>query len=208
MGKLFYVDMDDLTKIEAALDMARDKSRMVLKAAINNAAKQTEGSMVDKARDKYRYKKGTKGDIREANSIKKAKAGDLAATIEAKGDVNEFLDFHVRPSTYFPGGKGAPSWVKARVLRNGDFHKIALRPGADGDKYKGFVIKYRSGHLALAQRVPGKRMESKPDKEFVKSLLSVSTPKMEETVYREEIDDDMYDILMKNIEEQMKRYIK
>ena len=51
-------------------------------------------------------------------------------------------------------------------------------------------------------------MESKPDKEFVKSLLSVSTPKMEETVYREEIDDDMYDILMKNIEEQMKRYIK
>ena len=203
----FCVNMDDLMEIESALGKAKDKSKMVLKTAINNAAKQTENSMVDKTKAKYRYKRGTKGDIRAANTVHKAKVSNMAASIEAKGRVNEFLSFYVRPSAYFPGGKGAPKWVKARVLRRSAFHKIALRPEASGDKYKAFVIQYHSGHQALAQRVPGKKMSSKPKKEFVKSLLSVSTPKMEETVYKEEIDEDMYDLLQRNIQEQIQRFL-
>lgn len=203
----FYVDMDNLTEIEAALGKARDKSKVILKAAINNAAKQTENSMVDKAKAKYRYKKGNKGDIREANTVKKANVGKLEATVEAKGSVNELLDFHVQPSTYFPGGKGAPEWVKARALRASKLAKVALCPTASKDKYKGFVIRYHSGHFALAQRIPGKRMRSKPYKEAVKSLLSISTPKMEEMAYRVEIEEDMHDILQRNIQEQIQRFL-
>lgn len=206
--KNFFVDMDGLEEIEAALGMAKDKSKVILKAAINNTAKQTENSMVDKAKAKYRYKKGRKGDIREVNTIKKAKAGHMEASVEASGPVNELLDFHVQPATYFPGGRGAPRWVMARALRNSKLSKVALRPNAVGDKYKGFVIRYRSGHYALAQRVPGKKMKSNPVKEAVKSLLSVSTPKMEEKVYHAEIEDGMYDILQRNIQEQMQRFLR
>ena len=51
-------------------------------------------------------------------------------------------------------------------------------------------------------------MEKDPRKEAVKSLLSISTPKAEETVYKEEIDPDMYDILQRNIREQIQKFLK
>lgn len=212
MSTHFYVQMDSLKEIEAALGMTRDKSKLILKAAINNAAKQTEKGMAEGTKKKYHYGGRTGGasntiaDIKKANTVRKAKVSDLAAAVEAKGPVNELLGFHVTPSLYVPGG-GYPEWYKAKVLRNGKLHKVALRPNAGGDKYKGFIIQYKSGHYALAQRVPGKRMKSDPRKEAVKSLLSISTPKAEETVYKEEIDADMYDILQKNIQEQIQRFL-
>ncbi len=198
------VEMEDLLKIESKLNMSRDKSKLILRNAINNTAKQTEKRMADGAKARYRYKK----DIRKANSIEKTNTKKLSATIRAKGAVNELLDFYVQPSTYYPGGRGAPKWVKARVLRGAKLSRIALRPEAHRDKYKGFVVKYPTGHMALAQRVPGKYMKSKPKKELLRSLISISTPKMEETVYKEEIAEEMYDLLEKNIEEQMKRFLK
>ena len=45
----FQVEMQDLTQIESALGMARDKSKMVLRTAINNTAKQTVTLLVDEA---------------------------------------------------------------------------------------------------------------------------------------------------------------
>ena len=202
------VEMEDLLKIESALNMTRDKSKMILRNAINNTAKQTESRMADEAKSRYRYKKGNKSDIRKANSIEKASARKLSSTIRAKGPVNELLAFHVQPGAYYPGGKGAPKWVRARVLRGSRLSRIALRPGASGDKYKGFVVRYPTRHMALAQRVPGEHMKSNPRKERLRSLLSISTPKMEETVYKEEISEGMYDLLEKNIEEQMKKFLK
>ena len=215
MSTHFYVQMDSLKEIEAALGMTRDKSKLILKAAINNAAKQTNKSMVKETKKKYGYKRGggsedtvtnTVDKMKAANKVNKAKSGNLSASVEVKGPVNELLGFHVTPSLYVPGG-GYPEWYKAKVLRNGKLHKVALRPNAGGDKYKGFIIQYKSGHYALAQRVPGKRMKNNPRKEAVKSLLSISTPKAEETVYKEEIDADMYDILQKNIQEQIQRFL-
>ena len=202
----FQVEMQDLTEIESALGMTKDKSKMVLRTAINNAAKQTENRMVTEAKTKYRYKNATKADIRKANDTKKAKVSNMAATITATGPTNELLDFRVKPSTYYPGGKGAPKMVYAKTLKSGSFKPVVLRPGAVGDQYKGFVVQYESGHYALAQRVPGSHMKKKPWKEALKSLLSLSAPKMEEKVYDDSISDDMNDILMKNIQEQILRY--
>lgn len=204
----FQVEMQDLTQIEAALGMMKDKSKMVLRTAINNAAKQTENSMVDGAKSRFRYKSGTKGDIRAANKITKAKTSALYAMVEAQGPVNELLDFMVRPSTYFRGGRGAPKWVKVRARRDSSLAKLALRPGASGDQYKGFVIRYRNGHLAIAQRVPGKRMRSNYRKEAVKSLYSSSTPKMEEIAYNEDVSGKVNDMLHRNIQEQIQRLLK
>lgn len=202
-----HVEMDDLIEIEKALGMAKDKSKMVLRAAINNAAKQTEKGMVDSANEKYRFKSGKK-DIRKANSVRKAKARDLSALVEARGPLNELLDFHVTPIIYVPGG-GYPEWYKARALRGGELKNIALRPDAAGDKYKGFIIRYKSGHYALAQRVPGKRMKSNPKKEAVKSLLSLSTPKAEEVVFHEQnMSEQIYDLLQESIQEQIHRFLR
>ena len=204
---MIYVEMEGLHELESDLGMMRDKSSIVLRSAINNTAKAVNNEMVEGAHKKYIYKK-KKADIKSANTIKKATVGRLESKISAVGPSNELLDFRVSPSTYFPGSKGAPRWIKARAMRSELFKRIALRPNATGDKYKAFVVKYKSGHYALAQRVPGKRMNSKPWKEAVKSLLSLSVPKMEAVSYDENLEGTVEDILAENITQSIEKFLK
>ena len=201
----FQVDMQDLTEIEAALGMTKDKSKLVLRAAINNAAKQIEKQMVDETNATYKFQ-GRKAGIKSANTIKKATVGRMEATIKAKGPANELLDFQVSPRTYFPAGRGAPKWVKSRGRKDRKLTRVARFPSASGDKYKGFVVKFKSGHLAMVERVPGKSMRGKPHKEAIESLYSIATPKMEEVSYRDKIEADVPDILEKCIEAQIIRF--
>ena len=205
-----YVEMGDLREIEKALGMAKDKSRVILRAAINNAAKQLEGGMVEGARKRYRFK-GGKSQIRKANTVRKASVSRLSAIVSAKGRANSLTYFDVTPMVYVPGGWNPIEWYRARVLRQGRLERIAARPYARGDKYKGFIIRFtnRTGpeHYALAERVPGKRMKSNPRKEAVKSLSAISTPQAEEAAYRYEMGGDVEGILMKSIQEQMYRFL-
>lgn len=203
----FQVEMEDLTQIEAALGMARDKSRMVLRAAINNSAKEIEKRMVDDTKRRYALK-GGKAKLREANKIHKATVAKLEAVIEAKGGALDLVDYQVSPPTYFPGSKGAPSWIKARVRKDNHLERMARRRGASGDKYKGFVVRYKSGHIAFAERVPGKAMKGNPAKEAIESLYSLAKPKAEEIAYMEYIHEDVNNILMKHIQSQMYRFLK
>nr|DAH89366.1 MAG TPA: minor tail protein Z [Caudoviricetes sp.] len=200
----FQIEMQDLTKIEAALGMTRDKSKIVLRSAINNAAKQIEKTMVKETKGRYVFKR----DIKSANSVKKATTRNMQAIITVRGTANELYDFQVRPQTYYPGSKGAPSWIKARGKKSGKLQRIAARMGTGGDQYKGFVVKYHSGHLAFAERVPGKKMRSDPKKEAIETLYSLATPKMEEVVYMDEIHEGVMDLLEKSIETQIYRYMR
>lgn len=200
------VNMDDLTEIESALGMAKDKSTMVLRTAINNTAKEAEKAISRTAKSRYAYKKGV-SDFRSANKIKKATTKDLAAIITMKGKTNEMLDFRVSPDTYYPGSKGAPSWIKGKIMRQGRLKKVALNPGGR-DRYKAFVVKYQSGHLAFAQRVPGSHMRSNSSKEAIKSLSAMAVPKMEEIAYTEVLPDNYIEnLLMTNIQAQIARYL-
>lgn len=204
----FDINMDDLTEIERALGMAKDKSKMVLRTAINNTAKELYVKVPNEAKKKYKYLSGTVSDMREANEpLQKATVRKLYVVFRAKGTVNELLDFTVKPRNYYPGSVGAPKWVKSKVLRSGRLQGVALRPEAAGDKYKTFVVKYESGHLAVAQRVPGSHMKGNPAKEAIKSLTSPSVPKMEEIVYNDELADKMFDLLQRNIQTQIERYL-
>lgn len=204
---MIYVEMEGLHELESDLGMMRDKSNLVLRAAINETAKTVNKEMVEGAHKKYIYKK-KKADIKNANTVKKATVGKLESKISAVGPSNELLDFRVSPSTYFPASRGAPSWIKARAMRSEPFKRIALRPNASGDKYKAFVVRYKSGHFALAQRVPGKRMQSKPWKEAVKSLLSLSVPKMEAVSYDENLEGNVEDMLAENITQSIQKFLK
>lgn len=199
----FQVEMQDLTKIEAALGMTKDKSKIALRSAINNAAKQIEKTMISETKGRYIFKR----DIKSANDLRKATTRNLQAIITVRGTPNELYDFQVRPQTYYPGSKGAPKWIKARGKKTGALKQIAAKMGSGSDQYKGFVVKYHSGHLAFAERVPGKKMRSDPKKEAIESLYSLATPKMEEVVYMDNIHDNVMDILEKSIETQINRYL-
>lgn len=201
----FHVDMQDLTRIEAALGQMRDKTKYVLRAAINATAKQTVTLLTDEANREYYI---SKSKVKKTLSIKSATVGTLTAIVTSAEPVNELYDFKVNPRTYIRGG-GVPGGYKGNVRRDKNAAKLVLNPGAGGDQYKAFVVKYQSGHMTVGQRVPGKRMQSKPDKEFVKTLLSPSTPNMlgyEEGVYGV-VEPKMYDMLQRNIQEQILRFL-
>ena len=190
----FQVDMQDLTRIESALGMMKDKTKYVLRAAINTTAKQTVTLLAD--------------EVRKTLSIDRATVGTLTAIVTSAEPVNELYDFKVSPRTYIRGS-GVPRGYKGNVRRDKNAGSLVLKPGSGGDQYRAFVVKYKSGHMTVGQRVPGKRMKSQPDKEFVKSLLSPSTPNMlgyEEGVYGV-VEPQMYDMLQRNIQKQIRRFL-
>lgn len=203
----YQVDMEDLTRIEAELGMVKDKTKAVMRTAINDTAKQTMQLLIVKAAQKYSIK--DRQAVKKTLTLEKAKMSNLTATITSQGRVNELYNFRVNPNIYVRGG-GIPGGYKGKVLRSNRGKKLVLKPGEDGDEYKAFIVRYKNGHMTVGQRVPGKRMKSNPKKEFVKSLLSPSVPKMlggESGVYRE-INADVHKMLFNNIQKQILRYLK
>lgn len=199
------VDMQDLTQIESALGMMRDKTKYVLRAAINSTAKQTNTRLTNEANREYYI---SKAKVRKTLSVEKATARTLTAVVTSAEPVNELYDFRVSPRTYIKGG-GVKRGYKGNVRRDKEAARLILKPEAVGDKYKAFVVKFQSGHITIAQRVPGKRMKSKPHKEFVKELFAPSTPTMlgyEKGVYGV-VEPQMYDLLQRNIQEQIQRLL-
>lgn len=202
----FFVEMQDLTEIEKALGMQKDKSKMVLRTAINNTAKDTVKLLADEANREYYI---PKGKVKKTLSIKKATAGKLEAIVRSDGPINELYDFRVRPKGYNPSNR-PPGGHTGNVRRDKSPSRLYLKPNASTDKYKAFVVKYSSGHITVAQRVPGSHMKGKPWKEGIKTLYSPSTPNMlgyEQGVYGV-VEPEMYDMLQKNIQEQILRYTR
>lgn len=202
----YLINMDGLEEIEAALGKAKDKSKYVLRAAINNSAKEVEKRMAKGAGQKYARQQGGMKPYRAVNSIKKARVGNLAAVITAKDGPSELYDYKMNDRTYYPGSKGAPSWIKAKQLKRSRLKKLSAQ-STGTDKHKAFVVKYHSGHLAISERVPGTHMKGRPEKEAIRSLYATSKPKAEEKVFKTSIDPEMHGILMRNIQTQIERFL-
>lgn len=203
----YLINMDGLEEIEAALGKTKDKSKHVLRAAINDSAKEIEKRMAKGAGQRYARNEGGMRPYRAVNTIKKAKIGNLAAIIEAKDKSSDLYEYKLNDRTYYPGSKGAPSWIKAKQLKRNKLQRLAARQGGGSDQYKAFVVKYHSGHLALAERVPGTSMKGRPEKEAIRSLYATSKPKAEEMVFKKDIEADVHAVLMRNIQEQINRFL-
>ena len=203
----FQAEMQDLTKIEAALGMAKDKSKTVLRSAINQTAKETVSLLVDEAGKEYYIK--NKSSIGKTLNRKKATVGDLTAVITSTGKTTELYDFRVSPRSYSPKHRPAGGHTANVKVGNPAKH-LYLKPDASGDKYKAFIVKFKNGHKSVAQRVPGTEMESSSGREAIKTLRSTSIPAMlgnEEGVYRV-VNPKIQDMLQKNIQEQIQRFLK
>lgn len=214
----FDVNMDDLVEIEAALGMVKDKSKMVLRTAINNTAKQTVNLLVDEAKAQYLINKPT--GVRKTMTVDKATVGKLYAVVRSNGKTSELYDFSVKPRAYRPkarpagGHKGNVVRLNAAgQLEFGSITKSGQFTNRN-DPHKAFVVKYASGHISVAQRIPGsKRSTPRPDhpegEEAIKNLRAVSIPKMlgnEQTVFGV-VKPKVYNLLQQNIQTQLIRYL-
>jgi hypothetical protein len=207
----FLINMEGLHEIEAALGKAKDKSKVVLRKAINDAAKEVEKRMAKGASKRYARNESGMRPYRDVTTISKAKVGNLAAVIRVTDRPSELYDYTLNDRTYYPGSKGAPRWIKGKQLKTGRLLKLAARPNAGRDKYKAFVVEYPvpggGKHRAIAERVPGSHMADNPNKEKIRSLYGTSKPKAEEYVFKQDIEADIQDMLIRNIQLQIDRFL-
>lgn len=154
-------DRQMLAKVEKKLGSMKKEAPKVLKNAINQTARQVRKELAEEAQKTYVVKSGR---FNKAMKIKNATGGNLEATIKATGKVMDLKDFKVNPASV-KNGNDRPDSVKAKVLKSGGMK--SLQKG----KLKAFVVKFKSGHVAVAQR---REKESKT----IKTLYSNSIPKM------------------------------
>lgn len=164
----FQLDKSALNKIEEDLLIVANKMPTVLQKAINETTKKVREQLLTEAKDQYviqpaRFKKVTK--------IKRATLSKPQGTIKATGKSLELRDYKVTPNRYNVG-KERPSILKGQVSKKGSPKDLEV------GNTKAFITKFKSGHIAVVQRVPEKRMKSNPQKEFIKKLLSPSIPTM------------------------------
>lgn len=225
----YTVSIEGLAEMEMDLEMSRDKTKTILRHAINNTAKKVEKQMFTEAGKRYALKEGKQGYHR-VNKIEKAKGNRIYATITAASRPADTYKFMVQPPTYFPGSKGAPNWIKAKTLKKGG-HLTGMALMKSGgvlkgkkkkgrtrhrDLYKAFVVKYHnvsnagaiSDHTALAERIPGSHMKNNPHKEALRSLYSTTQAKGEEVVYKEKIDGTVYATLSEQMRLAVQKFVK
>ncbi len=194
------IDKKDVAKINKAFKNISQEMPSTLSKALNNTAKEVRKELVKETKKQYKIK--TSAFNREA-TIQKATPSILTAIIKVSGTVNELKDFSVSPAKYTIG-KERPDILKAKVKKKGRFKELEVR-GA-----KAFFVKFRSGHISIAQRVPGKKMKSNSKKELVKKLLSPSLAIImgnEETVYGT-VKGNVDEILHKNLEKQIEKVMR
>lgn len=204
------VNMDDLTHIEKELGMVKDKSTMVLRNAINEAAKELNKRLLKEDKKEYAFR--DKGALNSAHTgnIDKANVSKMWATVVVKSKIGELYKFDTNPlRVAVPKGQpyNPPRWYKARVEKSGKRTPLALKKGTRGDQYKAFVVQFSNGHLAVVQRQPGTQMRSNPAKEAIKSLYSPSIPNMSKEMYEKYEAIRSEELLESHIQRQIARYL-
>ena len=161
----------------------------------------------EEAEDRYHIRK--LGTIKRTIEMKKAKVSNPEAVITSIGDPNDLYDFNVTSRRYNPRNR-TKAGHKANVLRANSPVALMLKPNDENDKYRAFVVKYGSGHVAIAQRVPNTKMKSNPKKEKIKNLYSVSTPAMlghEDGVFGK-VSKKTQELLNYEVAKEIERYLK
>lgn len=189
----FEFDEDLLHTIEDALGSMKSESRRVLKNAVNNTARDAKKDLAKKAQETYAVKQGR---FTKAMKTQNATLSDPTATINVTGEQMELKDFKVSPATY-KTGPDKPDILKAKVLLSSSLK------GLIKSNNKAFLVKFRSGHVSVAQRYYKSRLP-------IKKLLSNSIPTMigsKERVFGV-LEPEIYNTLMGNIIKEIERVTK
>lgn len=132
-----------LKDIEEALGEMKNKAPVLLKKSVNETAKKMLKDVRNDVRKRYIVKVN---DVNSQINIQgKTSAKSPYVKIVTKGEQFELIDFDVSPKTYNPKRK---MLIKARQMHSGS--KKELKGGKETGTP--FVIKFKSGHLSVAQR--------------------------------------------------------
>lgn len=160
----------ELEKLRKRLGDLSDKAPDVLAKAVNTVARQVRRQITKDAQGEYTLREKGELGATKALPMKSATRRNLTATLTSKGPMLDLMKFLVAPQ-YVSRGTIRPDAYAAQVRTAGGMKRL------DGEP-KPFVTQFKSGHIAVAVRVPGKKMKNNPSRTFIKKLLSPAVPHM------------------------------
>lgn len=143
---------DQLDEVERMLGDMKKKAPSTLRNAVNATARKMRTQLHQQAKKVYVTKEY---NYKNEMEIRKASTSTLTARIRTSGERTALSKHKVSPER-LAHGKGRPKKYKAKVLR-----QSTLTVMQDGD-LKSFLVRFKSGHLALVQRNPKEEYEN-PD---------------------------------------------
>lgn len=143
---------DQLAEVERMLGDMKKKAPGTLRNAVNATARKMRTQLHQQAKKVYVTKEY---NYKNEMEIRKASTSTLTARIRTSGERTALSKHKVSPER-LAHGKGRPKQYKAKVLR-----QSTLTVMQDGD-LKSFLVRFKSGHLALVQRNPKEEYDN-PD---------------------------------------------
>lgn len=162
-----------------------DSMKSVMRSAINEVTTSTKEKVHSETRGMYTIKASSfrKSDIKQRNATDSLMQAILTVSGPTLGIRKGYKTR--KNSTK----KGASAMVKTA----GAMKELNFVEG--GKNYRAFLATMSSGHVGIFQRVPGKKMRKKAEKEAIKEIMSLSRAKAAEVAYREKISmDTEYDL--------------
>ena len=215
--ELDTLELDAMMKdIEHALGDRWNEAPRLLAKAINDTAKKAQLMIAGKAQETFTV---SNVGFKKALPIKpRAKASNLEAILRSEGEPMDLSRFRVKQPT--------SDAAAAQVKRSGQSKSLIGRGGA-----KAFLVKFGSGHKAVAQRYPGEMYQSRSspmpgsdevhnlsyrqkrhlDPTRIKKLVTISVPQRlgdEKDVYgkiEDKIGEMLQDAMATNIKKALRR---
>lgn len=186
-----FDDRDAYKAVSHALGDLEEQTPTVMKNALNSTARKARNLLDEQAKKTYTIEKA--GFAKEMK-LKSATKTRLAAVLSVRSPVTDLIHFKVSPK---PSVGSIPDIIRVQVKQDGGFKDLEV------DARKAFYVKFRSGHIAIAQRKGKARLP-------IKTLYSLSIPKMigsEKDVFGV-VEPQIREILDQEIRLQIEKTIK
>lgn len=207
----------DSERVEKALGDLKGKTPAAVKVAINRTARQARALMLDDVQERYDLNAAGRKLIRSLKQRKNATNRSLEARLGiTKNDPGAFRAdlgyFRTSPSKPYMGGAvwSAPEYFQARVLKGSPMSNLS----GDGRLSKGFLVKFKSGHVGMVQRNPDKpgpaytasgKVRWSPN-HLLETMSSPSGSAMHRTIWNEDWPD-VAEMLQANAERRVAELI-
>ncbi len=153
-GSNVTITIDGLETVARALGELQSKTPAAVKVAVNQTARQARKLMIAAAKARYVVNAAGARHLSDLKQKKKASNTDPSATLFISKMRNDLGYFENEPAEAYSGGAvftHSPAFYKARVLASSTMKDL---PGK-GNLSKGFLAKFKSGHIGMVQRVIG-----------------------------------------------------
>lgn len=153
-GRNVTIEIDGLDTVARALGNLQGRSPAAVKVAVNQTARQARKLMIVAAKARYTVNAAGQRHLSDLKQKKKASNSSLMATLFISKMRNDLGYFENDPTQAYTGGdvfQHSPEYYKARVLANSSLKDLKGK----GNLSKGFLMKFKSGHVGMVQRIIG-----------------------------------------------------